>query len=349
MKREEKNVVIICFVLSIFIFILDSITPAVVDIWVLYIIPGILIYNYTDGTPIYYFSVLFSILCILSDFISPGSSSLFKVLLINRIIGLAAIWTVMYLLKHNRQALAIINELEETKKKLDRQTADLSATNHNLEAFVYSVSHDLKNPVQAVRGCCEILKEGIKSENEEMQEALAHALPSTERMGLVINDLMSLSKIASRELKFIACNLSQMAESIVEELRLLDPERKVQCIIEPGLIASADDGLIWILLQNLISNAWKYTSQKTDARIEFGKMTRDGSTFYFVRDNGVGFDMANAPVLFRLFQRLHTSREYPGTGIGLAIVKRIIERHGGTIWAEAEKDKGATFIFELGF
>ena len=236
---------------------------------------------------------------------------------------------------------------KSAEESLRRQAAELSAANQNLESFTHSITHDLRNPLHSILACTEVIKDSIPPDDGDVHKALGHIKHSAERMSQIITDLMSLTKIAIREVHCTNCNLSDIAHSIFEELKLIDPTRNVQCIIKPGLFADADETLIWMLMQNFIHNAWKFTSKKADARIEFGKNEEGLFPVYYVSDNGVGFDMAHAQKLFQPFQRLHSSQEYAGTGIGLTIVKRIIEKHGGTIRVEAEKDKGATFYFSL--
>ena len=241
-----------------------------------------------------------------------------------------------------------ITERKRAEEALRRHDAELTAANHNLEAFAYSISHDLRNPLHSILACSEVIKTCLPGSDTDGLKALNHIVKSTNRMGQVISDLMSLSKIAMQQLHIQRCNLSEMAQAIFEEMRLVDPARSVTIAIGPDILAQADEGLIWILLQNLIHNAWKFTSRNTDAHIEFGKRGGGNSPEYFVRDNGVGFDMAAGERLFKPFARLHSRQEYSGTGIGLTIVKRIVEKHGGTVRVEAEQDKGATFFFSLG-
>ena len=240
-----------------------------------------------------------------------------------------------------------ITERKRTEKALARHAAELAAANQRLEAFSYSISHDLRNPLRAITGFSKIAKGSIPAEDKDAQEAMDFITNSAERMEQIITDLMSLSKIDMKETKFTKCALSDIALSIINTLKRIDKEREVEIIVEPMLFVDADEGLIRILLENLIQNAWKFTSKKAGARIEFGKEDGEESQVYFVRDNGVGFEIAYAKNLFKPFQRLHSQEDYSGTGIGLTIAKRIVEKHGGTITVDAEKDKGATFFFSL--
>ena len=241
-----------------------------------------------------------------------------------------------------------ITDRKKIENALARHAAELTAANESLKAFAHSIAHDLRNPLHSIIGCSEIVKDAIPVEDKSAHEALGYIISSSHKMAKILTDLMSLSKIARHETQFTRCSLSEIAKSITDEFKRMDKKRKVAIIIAPGLLADADAGLIRILLQNLLQNAWKFTSNTEDARIEFGKQGNEHSTSrYFVRDNGAGFDMVQAERLFQPFQRLHSQEEYSGTGIGLTIVKRIIEKHGGTITVEAEKDKGATFYFTL--
>jgi PAS domain S-box-containing protein len=233
------------------------------------------------------------------------------------------------------------------EQALARHSAELIASNKGLEAFAYSISHDLRNPLHAILTISDVIKNSISSNDKDNQEGLDHIMNSCKSMARIIDDLMSLSRISLQETIFTKCSLSDMALSIIEGIKSRDNKRKVDILIEPELNADADEGLIRILMQNLIQNAWKFTSKKKDARIEFGQESIGESQFFYVRDNGVGFDMKQADKLFKPFQRLHSQEDYAGTGIGLTIVKRIVEKHGGTIKVESEKGEGTTFYFSL--
>jgi len=170
---------------------------------------------------------------------------------------------------------------------------------------------------------------------------------ASQRMGVLIDDLLKLSRLSRVEISMETTNLSDMAESIVNDLKASDPERKASFQIQKEMMAKVDRSLVQIALQNLLGNAWKYSKNQPEAKIEFGTFLKDGQTVYFIRDNGVGFDMKYVDKLFGAFQRLHSISEFEGTGIGLATVQRIIRRHQGTIWVDAEINKGATFFFSF--
>ncbi|HUG34761.1 MAG TPA: PAS domain S-box protein [Anaerolineales bacterium] len=267
----------------------------------------------------------------------------------------------------NQVAIAItqgglINDLqkltEELEQRVVERTLQLESANQELEAFSYSVSHDLRAPLRAINGFSLALSsKHAESIGEQGIHYLNRIQENTRHMGELIDDLLTLSRITRREMEAGDVNLSALAQEIAGELRTLEPERQVAFEIEDQLEVRGDAGLIRVVLHNLIGNAWKFTSARAQAHIRFGVASSlavgdvrsdEGETVYFVQDNGVGFDMAYADKLFGAFQRLHTMAEFPGTGIGLATVQRIIHRHGGRIWVEAELDKGAAFYFTLG-
>ncbi|WAK04199.1 sensor histidine kinase [Methylobacter sp. YRD-M1] len=243
-------------------------------------------------------------------------------------------------------------EIEQRIQQLNIALHDramvLESVNHELEAFSYSVSHDLRAPLRAVDGFSRILlDEYADCLDDTGRDRLRRVRAAAQHMATLIDDLLKLSRITRSELKREDINLSALANEVIEELRKQEPGRNVQCTIEPGLIVWGDARLLRIVLDNLLGNAWKFTSKRPEARIEFGRQIQNGEPVYFVRDNGAGFDMAYAEKLFGAFQRLHDTSEFPGTGIGLATSQRIIHKHGGRIWAEGAVEQGATFYFTL--
>jgi signal transduction histidine kinase len=244
-----------------------------------------------------------------------------------------------------RMAQNSINELNATLK---RQNTQLQSTNKELESFSYSVSHDLRAPLRAVDGfSLAILEDYADKLDDQGKDHLQRVRSASQRMGILIDDMLNLSRISRMELTRQRVNLSEIATEIAAELRQSAPDRSAEFIIAPNLFAEVDPRLLRIMLTNLLGNAWKFTAKRADARIEFGASTEVLSQAYFIRDNGAGFDMTYANKLFGAFQRLHSTTDFPGTGIGLAIVQRIISRHGGQIWAEAKINSGATFYFVL--
>lgn len=234
----------------------------------------------------------------------------------------------------------------ELERRVTERTAQLEAINRELEAFSYSVSHDLRAPLRSIRGFSEVLLQRYASSLDERgQEFLKRTCESSQQMDRLIEDMLQLSRVSRAELQRRPVNLSSLAEAIAAELRQAEPQRSVELVIAPGLRAQGDERLLRLVLENLLRNAWKFTSKQPAARIEFGYNPEPPA--FFVRDNGAGFDMAYADKLFGVFQRLHSATEFPGTGVGLAIVQRIINRHGGFIRAEGVPAMGATFYFSL--
>jgi len=240
------------------------------------------------------------------------------------------------------------HEIRGLNERLAVDNARLEGLNTELEAFSYSVSHDLRAPLRAIDGFSQALLEDVGERlGEEGHDQLARIRAAAQRMGQLIDDLTELSRITRAELAMAEVDLSRLAAEVAAELREEQPERLVSLAIEPGLAVRADARLLRVALRNLLANAWKFTAPLAEARVEVGAEEGGERRAYFVRDNGVGFDMQHATRLFRAFERLHDAREFPGTGIGLAIVQRVIYRHGGAIWAEARPGAGATFFFTL--
>jgi predicted ATPase/signal transduction histidine kinase len=236
-------------------------------------------------------------------------------------------------------------ELEQ--RVLDR-TAQLAALNQELEAFSYSVSHDLRAPLRSIDGFSRIVLSRFGQQLDPSgQDYLQRIRSASERMRALIEDLLQLSRLTRGELRRERVDLSAMAGAIAERLHQSQPERQVEVRIAPGLVVEGDPRLLEVVMENLLGNAWKYTSKHPTGRIAIGAAEKEGHAVYYVKDDGAGFDMAYADRLFQPFQRLHADSEFEGTGIGLATVQRIIHRHGGRIWAEAAVDKGATFYFTL--
>lgn len=254
--------------------------------------------------------------------------------------------------KQLQQEISIRKRAEEEITKLNREleqsVIELSAVNKEMEAFSYSVSHDLRAPLRSIDGFSQaILEEYSDRLDETGADYLLRVRGASQRMAQLIDDMLNLSRVTRREMHPEEVNLSALAGEIAGEVKKTMPERHVELLIQEGLIVNGDARLLRILLDNLIRNAFKFTGKSDRARIEFGITQHDGNPVYFVRDNGVGFDMIYVNKLFGAFQRLHSQTEFPGTGIGLAIVQRIINRHGGSVWAEGAVGKGATFYFTL--
>lgn len=267
----------------------------------------------------------------------------------------ALLWS--YSLRHmvrvrTRELQLRQKEIEELnadlERKVEERTRELSLYTNELEAFSYSVSHDLRAPLRSIDGFSQLLLEDYDDRLDDRgKDYLARIRASSQKMGSLIESLLRLSKITRKEIRMETVDLSSMADAILKELTNNDPVRKVELIVQPGIKVHGDSGMLNIVMSNLLENAWKYTQKKDAARIEFGSRQNDDRVEYYVKDNGAGFNMEYAGKLFSPFQRLHTQREFPGIGIGLAIVQRIIQRHGGEIRAAGVPEEGCTFIFTI--
>ena len=244
--------------------------------------------------------------------------------------------------------LSDITERKLAEQEISLRNTQLDAANKELEAFSYSVSHDLRAPLRSIDGFSQALLEDCASKLDATERKhLDRIRSATQRMAILIDDLLNLSRVARIEMRREKINLSGLARLIAEDLQKAQPKRQVEFRIEEGLEAMGDPGLLRLVYENLLGNAWKFTSKRQFAQIEVGRTNHNGTRAYVVRDNGAGFDQAYAAKLFGAFQRLHGMNEFPGTGVGLATVQRIIHRHGGIIWAEGAVDNGASFYFTL--
>ena len=245
-------------------------------------------------------------------------------------------------------AIRDITDRRQAEEALKINTKNLEASNKELESFSYSVSHDLRAPLRGIDGFSHVLLEDYAERLDEGgRNALQRIRAASQHMGLLIDDMLALSQVTRRDIHLTQTDLSEMAASIVADLREAEPQRKVEFILAPGLVAETDAQLVRIALNNLLGNAWKFSGRLPHARIEFGITDHNGEQVYFVSDNGAGFDMTYATKLFGAFQRMHGVKDFNGTGIGLATVRRILDRLGGKIWAVSAPDQGATFYFTL--
>lgn len=260
------------------------------------------------------------------------------------------------LLREREQMLKAVQESEERYRRLSAQleqkvlerTAELETSNRELEVFCYAVSHDLCAPLRAIDGFSKVLLEDYKDRLDDAgRRCLSKIGMAAFRMGQLIDALLDLSRVATGELHRETVALSDLAHEISQELQELEHEYDVEFRIPRGIEAYGNLHLLRVMMENLLVNSWKFSKKLPDACIEFGSDIQNGEKVYYVRDNGVGFDMGYSGKLFGLFQRLHAGDEYEGTGIGLATVQRIVERHNGRIWAESVVGKGATFYFTL--
>jgi PAS domain S-box-containing protein len=242
-----------------------------------------------------------------------------------------------------------ITERKRYQEELEWKTLRLEAANRELETFSYSVSHDLRAPLRSVDAFSqELLEDYAEKLDENGRDSLQRIRAASQRMGVLIDGLLNLSRITRSELKQEQVDLSALARGIADELKTLHPEREVEFTISEGLVVTGDERLLHVVMQNLLGNAWKFSGTRKKAKIEVAAADAAGTRAYCVKDNGAGFDMAYGGKLFTPFQRLHDGSEFPGTGIGLATVNRIIQRHGGRIWAEGAVDHGAAFYFTVG-
>src|SRR5436190_1957786 len=253
-----------------------------------------------------------------------------------------------YAAELERRVEARTHELQERNESLRRNAAELLAANTELDAFAYSVSHDLRAPLRSIDGFSQVLLEDYAAQLDEAgRQSLHRVRAASQRMGTLIDDLLKLARVTRAEMRTEDVDLSGMARDIASELQRAAPERQVEFAIAAGLKARGDARLLRVALDNLLRNSWKYTAKRPGARVEFASVDANGGQAFAIRDNGAGFDMKYADKLFGVFQRLHSAAEFEGTGVGLATVRRIINRHGGRIWAEGAVDQGATFYFTL--
>jgi light-regulated signal transduction histidine kinase (bacteriophytochrome) len=249
-------------------------------------------------------------------------------------------------------------EMEERKKaeeeiislnsELKHYVSQLELSNRELEAFSYSVSHDLRSPLRSIAGFSQALLEDYAGRlDAQGRDFLDRVVAAANRMGRLIDDLLNLSRVSRHEMTRARVDLSAAARNISGKLGNSRPERAAEFLVEDGLMVEGDERLLNVMLENLYANAWKYSEKAPRTVIEFGATTHDGERIFFLRDNGAGFDMRYVDKLFKAFQRLHREAEFPGTGIGLATVKRVISRHGGRVWIKGVEGKGATVYFTL--
>jgi signal transduction histidine kinase len=252
----------------------------------------------------------------------------------------------LFSLKNTEAALRQLNS--ELEQRVQQRTAQLEASYREMQSFSYSISHDLRAPLRALNSFSQILQDEFADGfDPQARDYLARIRTASLHMSNLMDALLKLARISRSEIQRIPVSLSSIAAEVAASLREDQPERQVTWIFAPNLVVQADPALMRVVLQNLMGNAWKFTARHDQAHIELGSLQQDGKPVYFVRDDGAGFDMAYANKLFGPFQRLHTSTEFEGTGIGLAIVQRIIQRHGGEIWVESSIEQGATFYFTL--
>lgn len=240
------------------------------------------------------------------------------------------------------------DEVTRLNEDLRRRAAELEANTEELESFAYAIAHDLRTPLRAIDGFSQVILEDHSASLDDVGRSLLERnRAASQHMAQLLDDLLNISQVMRSEMHLEPVNLSDIADRTMESLRRSEPSRQVEFRNTPGIVVTGDASLLQVVMQNLLSNAWKFTSENDAARIEFGFRDIDGEWVCYVRDNGVGFDTAYVNKLFTPFQRLHDRTEFPGTGVGLATVQRIIGRHGGTVWADGKPGHGATFYFKL--
>ena len=250
--------------------------------------------------------------------------------------------------KYRDLAEGLENQVADRTRELEQLNGELEQLNQELMAFSYSVSHDLRAPLRSIDGLSEIVLEDYSDRLDENGRGLLRRIRQAARhMGNLIEGLLLLARVTRQELDRQSVSLTDLATASLLHLRAVSPDRKIVFSVAPGLRTEGDPHLIRVVLDNVLGNAWKFTSKTESARIEVGRTDVEGKSAFFVRDNGAGFDPRHASKLFRPFQRLHSESEFEGTGIGLATVQRIVHRHGGRVWAEGRPNEGATFFFVL--
>jgi len=325
------------------VFATDLMMPLGVAVWLLYIPPLLLCLWKLRPAATFAFTGVCTALILVAFANITETVNDPHLALLNRVLAIGMLWLTVFLGLRYRRATEKIATLAAD---LASRARELETANRELEAFSYTVSHDLRKPLSAVIGYSEMLQELCTANlDEECKEYLRTILDSSLRMDELIDTLLKFSLVNDYALTREPVDLSALAREIADRLRQGQPQRMVTMVIADGLVADADRHLMRVVLENLLDNAWKYTSQKSAATIEFGVAVLKEGPAYFVKDNGVGFNIQQAGKLFDAFQRLHG--EYQGLGIGLATVKRIIDRHGGKIWAEGMEGEGATFFFSL--
>jgi signal transduction histidine kinase len=247
-----------------------------------------------------------------------------------------------------RSKVSVFVELARTTEMARKQAAELEAVNRDLESFSFSVSHDLRAPLRTIEGYSRILQDNCGDTlSDENKRVLEKILQSARRMGTLIEDLLAFSQLGRQPISAAEIDMDALASEVVDELRSVPGQQVPQCTLKPLPVGWGDRSLIRQVWFNLLSNAIKFTGARETPLIELGGSSEDARNIYYVKDNGAGFDMRYYSKLFGVFQRLHSEREFPGTGVGLAIVQRVVVRHGGNAWAESKPDKGATFYFAL--
>ncbi len=344
--RAGSNIVLIAVIITIIIGYIDYLTGFELRIDVFYLIPISIAVWYISSKAGVITSLLSVFLIFISDFLSKPVHVVHFIDIWNLVMVL--IFFIMFTLSLARLRAAL-DKQRQLSLELQNALVDIKKTNESLEAFSYSVSHDLKGPLWHITGFAEMISEKYADKLDEAgKKYLYRIISNTHRMKNYVDALLKLSQYSKDVLVRSKIDLTAMIRGILEDNENNQSNRKAKLIIADNMTAYGDTALVQVVIHNLIENALKFTKQRSTARIEFGTAKIDGETVYFIRDNGVGFRMENAKRLFSPFKRCHVDSEFPGYGIGLATVQRIIHHHGGRIWAESEMNVGTTFYFTLG-
>lgn len=339
-STKTAFIIIVNVFLLLALFVLDNLSGHQFSFFIFYLVPVYIVTSYVGLAA----GIVFSFLAAFSWFVVEFRS--YEALRIDQFI----LWNsfsrlILYLLLG--LTVIYIKQSKKQRDALKRRTEELLAANRDLQSFAYSISHDLRNPVSLIIGFSELIKESGENLRDEQKDALNRIISEGKRVKEIINDLLRLNKIGAQELFFSRINLSEIARDSVDGFGVTYDLTRYEIEIEPQMIVSADAGLIRLLLDNLVGNALKFTVKADSPRIWIGKEKKGGETIYFVKDNGTGFDAGKIDRIFDPFVRVHSSGDYPGTGIGLSIVRRIVERHRGRIWVSTELNEGTTFFFTL--
>ncbi len=337
MKNPVYVLVTIAAIMALVITYLDTHISLGYGVWVLYLLPILIVSGTKDDRLTIFTTAAVAVFISSGLVLSPGDVSYVRIA--NRISNYIVFWIVtLVIVSRNRSA-----------KLAEHHARELESANRDLESFSYSVSHDLRGPLNTIASLALVLKENYNESLDSMgRECVNHINDGTKKMALLIDDILNLSRVGRLDVNREDINLSEMVTKYIKELQYLAPDRRVEEKIRPDVHAFADRRLVNIALENLLRNAWKYTARRRVAQIEFDTFIKENESIYVIRDNGVGFDNQYAKCIFEPFKRVHAQQDYSGTGIGLSIVRRVIERHGGKVWAHGEEDQGASFYFTLG-
>jgi signal transduction histidine kinase len=345
-SKSKTILIIFAIVFTTFIGYVDYLTGFELRIDVFYLMPISFVAWYISKKAGIYISLISILLIFSSDLLSNPDHHVHSIDLWNVLMIVMFFIIVTLSLSRLKASSA---EQRQLLSELQKAFDDIKTTNESLEAFSYSVSHDLRGPLWRIEGFTEIIAEKYSDTlDEKGNDYIRSILSSTQRMKDLIDALLKLSLYSRGNLNRTLVDLTALARRAMEESAKSWPGRKVEMVTAEGVTADGDPALLQVIIFNLMENAWKFTKLRPVAKIEFGITKIDGEDVYFIRDNGAGFSTANAKRLFNPFERLHSESEFPGFGIGLATVQRIIHCHGGRIWAESGVDKGATFYFTLG-